>query len=170
MEAATHQAVVRGHSFESFALRDFQVVESFVWNEGEEVELIATLRGSHEAEENEFTYMSWSKSRGWILHCRGLVGARDTPFSPRTSLAQLSLRANGPSCGIVDSKHDSVNQPPQSVTFPTADSKLGMSSAPQLDNSLNSARTVFTVPEVMPNRTEFRQPTVLHLHMLDALL
>ena len=169
LEAATHQATVRGHTFTSFALRDFQVLEPLMWHEGEELELITTLRGSPSAEENEFTYMSWSGSRGWSFHCRGLIGVCQTTFSPKLSLTQPGLQQNGVNVGII-ARHDSVTDLTQSVTLPVEETKLDPPSAPQLGDSVNSASRTFTIPELAPNRAEFRQPTALHPHVLDALL
>ncbi|OKL60218.1 hypothetical protein UA08_04929 [Talaromyces atroroseus] len=82
IEAAGRRARERNTTFSTFELREVLVESALVLNDDVDVETTISLRPYDEGTRSvsdvwdEFRIHSWSSQRGWIQHCRGLVGVR----------------------------------------------------------------------------------------------
>ncbi|RMD41928.1 hypothetical protein DV735_g3244, partial [Chaetothyriales sp. CBS 134920] len=85
VEAESQLAQLRGttwNELSGFRLREIQVSRAFILDEGAQYETLVTLRAqaegtrSYSKEWDEFRVSSWTSDRGWIEHCRGLVGVQ----------------------------------------------------------------------------------------------
>ncbi|KAI0397011.1 ketoacyl-synt-domain-containing protein [Xylariaceae sp. FL0594] len=95
VEAAAQRAKEANIEYDKFELRDVTVAAPLVISE-EDVEMTTSLRPHPETSSeawNEFKICSWTKSKGWKEHCRGLVAveARDSNGVDATRRA-LTLR------------------------------------------------------------------------------
>ncbi|KAK7418132.1 hypothetical protein QQX98_004107 [Neonectria punicea] len=102
VEAASQRAQLRGVQARQIAghrLREIQVSKAFVLDESSEYETLVTLRsyaeGNHTYPDDwdEFRVASWSPSRGWLQHCRGLVGVRKQDTSNPVTDGRLGAAA-----------------------------------------------------------------------------
>ncbi|KAH9909898.1 putative polyketide synthase [Xylariomycetidae sp. FL2044] len=81
VEAAAQRAVAADTPFDKFELRDVSVIAPLVIPD-EDVEMTTTLRPHQEgiliSSEiwNEFRICSWTKSKGWKEHCKGLIAVQ----------------------------------------------------------------------------------------------
>lgn len=82
VEAASQRARLRGAQPEQiggFRFREIQVAKAFILDDGSNYETHVTLSAyaegtrSYSNEWDEFRISSWTASRGWLEHCRGLV-------------------------------------------------------------------------------------------------
>ncbi|GKZ20013.1 type I Iterative Polyketide synthase (PKS) [Aspergillus brasiliensis] len=85
VEAASQRAQLRGLSpsqIAGYRLREFHVSSAFTLEENVEYETWLSLSSftegtrTYSSEWDEFRIASWTASRGWREHCRGLVGIR----------------------------------------------------------------------------------------------
>ncbi|RMZ80705.1 hypothetical protein DV738_g2551, partial [Chaetothyriales sp. CBS 135597] len=85
VEAESQLAQLRGMTWDElsgFRLREIQVSRAFILDEGAQYETLVTLRAhaegtrSYSKQWDEFRVSSWAADRGWIEHCRGLVGVQ----------------------------------------------------------------------------------------------
>ncbi|KAG9525398.1 putative polyketide synthase, partial [Aureobasidium melanogenum] len=86
LEAAARRANARGVQFDRFEIREFVVSSALVLNEDTDVEMTITLkpyseglRGAASDLWDDFKICSWDAKRGWLQHCHGLVGVRNSP-------------------------------------------------------------------------------------------
>ncbi|KAG9850283.1 putative polyketide synthase, partial [Aureobasidium melanogenum] len=86
LEAAARRANARGVQFDRFEIREFVVSSALVLNEDTDVEMTITLkpyseglRGAVSDLWDDFKICSWDAKRGWLQHCHGLVGVRNSP-------------------------------------------------------------------------------------------
>ncbi|KAH0160739.1 putative polyketide synthase, partial [Aureobasidium melanogenum] len=86
LEAAARRANTRGVQFDRFEIREFVVSSALVLNEDTDVEMTITLkpyseglRGAASDLWDDFKICSWDAKRGWLQHCHGLVGVRNSP-------------------------------------------------------------------------------------------
>ncbi|KAH0269790.1 putative polyketide synthase, partial [Aureobasidium melanogenum] len=86
LEAAARRANSRGVQFDRFEIREFVVSSALVLNEDTDVEMTITLkpyseglRGAASDLWDDFKICSWDSKRGWLQHCHGLVGVRNSP-------------------------------------------------------------------------------------------
>ena len=83
VEAASQRAIMRRVTFEHFILREVQASHPLIMDDGSDYETVlslspyATGTRSYSDEWDEFRISSWTSSRGWFQHCRGLVGVRN---------------------------------------------------------------------------------------------
>ncbi|RMZ82848.1 hypothetical protein DV737_g1943, partial [Chaetothyriales sp. CBS 132003] len=85
VEAESQLARLRGiewNELSGFRLREIKVSRAFILDEGTQYETLVTLRAyaegtrSYSKDWDEFRVSSWASDRGWIEHCRGLVGVQ----------------------------------------------------------------------------------------------
>ncbi|KAI5920277.1 hypothetical protein F4810DRAFT_438322 [Camillea tinctor] len=81
LEAALQRATAAEVSFDKFDLRDVSVITPLVISD-EDVEMTTTLRPHQEGTLvssevwDEFRICSWTKSKGWKEHCKGLIAVQ----------------------------------------------------------------------------------------------
>ncbi|KAK2861322.1 Type I Iterative PKS [Arthroderma sp. PD_2] len=84
-EAASQTARMRGVPLDeiaSYRMRNIQVSKAFILDDGACYDTRFTLKryaeglASYSNDWDEFQFSSWAPSRGWVEHCRGLVGVR----------------------------------------------------------------------------------------------
>ncbi|EHK42694.1 polyketide synthase [Trichoderma atroviride IMI 206040] len=95
VEAASQRAQLRGiptAQIESFRLREVQVSKALILDDGVPYETVFSLKPyaegtrSYSSEWDEFQILSWNSARGWLEHCRGLVGIKKmAPANPVNS-------------------------------------------------------------------------------------
>ncbi|ATY60574.1 Beta-ketoacyl synthase [Cordyceps militaris] len=82
-EAASQRAQLRGIAVEdvaSFRMRDIKVTKALLLDDNSTYDLRFSLKsyaeglGAYSDEWDSFHISSWTQSRGWLEHCRGLVG------------------------------------------------------------------------------------------------
>ncbi|EEY20202.1 mycocerosic acid synthase [Verticillium alfalfae VaMs.102] len=79
VEAAAQLASIRGVEFDEFGLREMQVMRPFLLTDGEEYEVILSIKRfsegtrSYSDKWDEFRIHSYHESRGWVEHSRGLI-------------------------------------------------------------------------------------------------
>ncbi|RMZ86354.1 hypothetical protein DV736_g6420, partial [Chaetothyriales sp. CBS 134916] len=98
VEAESQLAHLRGiksNEISGFRLREIQVSRAFILDEGTLYETLVTLRAyaegtrSYSKDWDEFRVSSWASDRGWIEHCRGLVGVQKQRHANPVSKSQL---------------------------------------------------------------------------------
>ena len=83
MEAASQRAQMRDVHFDRFEIREVVSSRALILDEGSEVETNIQLKPYSEGTRgysdlwDEFRISSYSQGKGWVEHCRGLVGVRD---------------------------------------------------------------------------------------------
>ncbi|KAL6900124.1 polyketide synthase [Trichoderma evansii] len=95
VEAASQRAQLRGiptAQIENFRLREIQVSKALILDDGVPYETVFSLKPyaegtrSYSNEWDEFRILSWNSARGWLEHCRGLVGIKKVvPANPVSS-------------------------------------------------------------------------------------
>lgn len=95
VEAASQRAQLRGiptAQIESLRLREINVSKALILDDGVPYELVFSLKPyaegtrSYSNEWDEFRVLSWNSARGWLEHCRGLVGIKKVaPANPVNS-------------------------------------------------------------------------------------
>lgn len=81
VEAASQRAIAANVAFDKFELRDVTVAAPLVIPD-EDVEMTTTLRAHQEGTLvssevwDEFRICSWTKSKGWKEHCKGLIAVQ----------------------------------------------------------------------------------------------
>lgn len=85
VEAASQRAQLRGiekQQIAGFRLRDIQASKALILSDGAQYETLVSLRAyaegtrSYSNDWDEFRVSSWTSSRGWQEHCRGLIGVK----------------------------------------------------------------------------------------------
>ncbi|KAL4896611.1 hypothetical protein BDV59DRAFT_198970 [Aspergillus ambiguus] len=83
VEAVSQKSRLSGISADQvagFRLREIQASKAFILDSDVQYETLVSLKAYSEGtraysnEWNEFTISSWSSGRGWLEHCRGLIG------------------------------------------------------------------------------------------------
>jgi NADPH:quinone reductase-like Zn-dependent oxidoreductase len=86
-----------------FVLREVQAMRPLLLNDGGEYELVTSLAAyaegtrSYSDKWDEFRICSWEEGKGWMEHCRGLVGVRGGEDNDRRGLGAASALASGAS-------------------------------------------------------------------------
>ncbi|KAH6989651.1 polyketide synthase [Ilyonectria sp. MPI-CAGE-AT-0026] len=102
VEAASQRAQLRGLAREQiagFRLREIQVSKAFILDPAAQYETLFSLTPyaegtrSYSNEWDEFRISSWTATRGWLEHCRGLVGVRQHRNANPVSNPQLQAAA-----------------------------------------------------------------------------
>lgn len=85
VEAASQKAQLQGLAREQisgFRLRQIQATKALILDDGAQYETVVSMRAyaegtkSYSNEWDEFSISSWAPNRGWLEHCRGLVGVK----------------------------------------------------------------------------------------------
>jgi NADPH:quinone reductase-like Zn-dependent oxidoreductase/malonyl CoA-acyl carrier protein transacylase len=82
MEAALQRATTRNIKFDKFEFREISANRALILEESAEVETMITLRPYNEGTKrstdswDEFRIFAWASEKGWIEHCRGMVGVQ----------------------------------------------------------------------------------------------
>ena len=82
MEAAFQRAIARNMKFDKYEFREISANRALIIEESTEVETMITLRPYNEGTKkstdswDEFRILAWTSDRGWVEHCRGLVGVQ----------------------------------------------------------------------------------------------
>ncbi|KAM0519096.1 hypothetical protein ACHAPE_004092 [Trichoderma viride] len=92
VEAASQRAQLRGiptAQIESLHLREVHVSKALILDDGVPYETVFSLKPyaegtrSYSNEWDEFRILSWNSARGWLEHCRGMVGIKKVaPANP----------------------------------------------------------------------------------------
>uniref|UniRef100_A0A093XSQ6 Lovastatin nonaketide synthase n=1 Tax=Talaromyces marneffei PM1 TaxID=1077442 RepID=A0A093XSQ6_TALMA len=98
LEAAARRAHQRNITFAAFEFREVVVESALVLNDDIDVETTISLRpydeGTRGASDvwDEFKIHSWSSQRGWIKHCHGLVGVRNSFYGDASGVFGSGLK------------------------------------------------------------------------------
>lgn len=85
VEAVSQKAQLQGMApdqISGFRLRQIQATKALILEDGAHYETVVSLRAyaegtkSYSNEWDEFSISSWAPNRGWLEHCRGLVGVK----------------------------------------------------------------------------------------------
>jgi NADPH:quinone reductase-like Zn-dependent oxidoreductase/malonyl CoA-acyl carrier protein transacylase len=85
VEAASQKAQLQGMArdqISGYRLRQIQATKALILEDGAQYETVVSMRAyaegtkSYSNEWDEFSISSWAPNRGWLEHCRGLVGVR----------------------------------------------------------------------------------------------
>ncbi|KAI9737711.1 MAG: hypothetical protein M1818_005715 [Claussenomyces sp. TS43310] len=82
MEAAFQRAMTRNIKFDKFEFRELSANRALIIEESTEVETMITLRPYNEGTKkstdswDEFRIFAWTGDKGWVEHCRGMVGVQ----------------------------------------------------------------------------------------------
>jgi NADPH:quinone reductase-like Zn-dependent oxidoreductase len=82
MEAASQRAMTRHIKFDKFEFREISANRALILEESAEVETMITLRPYNEGTKrstdswDEFRVFAWAADKGWVEHCRGMVGVQ----------------------------------------------------------------------------------------------
>jgi acyl transferase domain-containing protein/NADPH:quinone reductase-like Zn-dependent oxidoreductase/acyl carrier protein len=85
VEAVSQKAQLQGmprDQISGFRLRQIQATKALIMEDGAQYETVVSLRAyaegtkSYSNEWDEFSISSWAPNRGWLEHCRGLVGVK----------------------------------------------------------------------------------------------
>ncbi|PNY26863.1 Polyketide synthase [Tolypocladium capitatum] len=102
VEAASQRARLRGFQLEQivgFRLREIQASKALILEDDAQYETLVSLRAYSEGTRSysdawdEFRISSWTSSRGWLEHCRGLVGIKKQSAADPVRNAQLQAAA-----------------------------------------------------------------------------
>jgi NADPH:quinone reductase-like Zn-dependent oxidoreductase len=99
LEAAARRAHERNMAFAAFEFREVVVESALVLSDDVDVETTISLRpydeGTRGASDvwDEFKIHSWSSQRGWIKHCHGLVGVRNSFHGDASGIFGSSLKS-----------------------------------------------------------------------------
>ncbi|KAI0159906.1 ketoacyl-synt-domain-containing protein [Hypoxylon sp. FL1284] len=127
VEAASQQAKAANVHFDKFELRDVSVIAPLVIPD-EDVEMTTSLRPHQEGtlvsseEWDEFRICSWTKSKGWKEHCKGLIAvqAHETNgvddarkslasrISLQSTIAEITEAASSPV--VMDKLYDDLSE------------------------------------------------------------
>ncbi|KAK2781485.1 Type I Iterative PKS [Onygenales sp. PD_12] len=96
LEAATQHSLLRKVDFDRFIFREVSIGRQLIIPDTSQVEMMTTLRPYADSTRgssnvwNEFRIFSWSDTKGWDEHCRGLVRVQTTrPTNPVDRPCQL---------------------------------------------------------------------------------
>ncbi|CAM1507705.1 Fc.00g045530.m01.CDS01 [Cosmosporella sp. VM-42] len=82
MEAAFQRATTRNVKFDRYEFREISANRALIIEESTDVETMITLRPYNEGTKkstdtwDEFRIFAWTSDKGWVEHCRGLVGVQ----------------------------------------------------------------------------------------------
>lgn len=99
LEAVARRAHQRNITFAAFEFREVVVESALVLSDDVDVETTISLRpydeGTRGASDvwDEFKIHSWSSQRGWIKHCRGLVGVRNSFYGDASGTFGSGLKS-----------------------------------------------------------------------------
>lgn len=106
VEAVYQRNVLRGVSkdqISGYRLREIQVTKAFILEEGAQYETSVSFNSfaegtrSYSSDWDEFRISSWAPGRGWLEHCRGLIGIKKTgtlnPVSDHLLRAAMDRRS-----------------------------------------------------------------------------
>ncbi|KAG9258509.1 polyketide synthase [Emericellopsis atlantica] len=85
MEAAYQRAMARNVKFDRYEFREISANRALLIDESTDVETMITLRPYNEGTKkstdswDEFRILAWTADKGWVEHCRGLVGVQKDP-------------------------------------------------------------------------------------------
>ena len=162
VEAASQKAALRSVAYDTFHLRDVSVHAPLIVTD-DEVELTLQLRPSSDTWD-EFKIHSWTASKGWTEHCKGLITLRTNGeiSLPRSILADIS---SAETVAVDKTKlYDAL-------------SKLGVSYGPSFQgmntceaNSSCSKATITTVDTAQEMPSAFQTDSIIHPALLEQLI
>jgi acyl transferase domain-containing protein/NADPH:quinone reductase-like Zn-dependent oxidoreductase len=168
VEAASQRAAMRDISYESFELRDVSVNTPLMVTD-DDVEMTLQLRapqdGTFSTSENwdEFRIHSWTSSKGWTEHCKGLIAVKSKCQSSLSS--SFTNVANSDKLAVEKSQiYDSL-------------SDLGVSYGPTFQgmnscqaNDTCSVADIMTVDTAQDMPKEFQTDSIIHPALLEQLI
>lgn len=98
VEAASQRNQLRGirpEHIAGFRLREIQASKALIFDEGAQYEMLFSLKAysegtrSNSNDWDEFRISSWTSSRGWLEHCRGLISIKKPRVDNPVSSAKL---------------------------------------------------------------------------------
>ncbi|GAP90961.2 putative polyketide synthase [Rosellinia necatrix] len=134
LEAKSQRAKEANISFDKFELRDISVTAPLIISE-EDIEMVTSLRPHQEASLtssetwDEFRISSWTKTKGWKEHCKGLIMVEGTDLNEvdatRQALtSQMKLQAT------ISNVTKSAAEPLNAAKLYDALSEVGVSYGP----------------------------------------
>jgi acyl transferase domain-containing protein len=102
IEAASQRAQLQGIQLQQiagFRLREVQASKAFILDDGVRYETLVSLKPyaegtrSYSNDWDEFRFSSWTPSRGWVEHCRGLVGVKKQSAEAHNPVSSARLQA-----------------------------------------------------------------------------
>lgn len=119
VEAASQRAQMRGiptEQIESLRLREVHVSKALILDDGIPYETVFSLKPyaegtrSYSNEWDEFRILSWNSARGWLEHCRGLVGIKKVaPANPVNSALLQAASTRRQHIKVMDSHQVSID-------------------------------------------------------------
>ncbi|GAW12429.1 hypothetical protein ANO14919_017950 [Xylariales sp. No.14919] len=181
LEAAAQRAVQANISFDRFELRDISVTAPLIISE-EDVEMTTSLRPHQESALvssetwDEFRISSWTKSKGWKEHCKGLVAVESKEANGVDTIRQtLASRARlqATTTKVGDAASRSLNAAKLYDTL----SELGVSYGPTFQGITNClvgddcSHAKILVPDIakeMPNH--YISEAIIQPALLESLI
>jgi NADPH:quinone reductase-like Zn-dependent oxidoreductase len=120
VEAVSQKAQLQGMAREQvsgFRLRQIQATKALILEDGAQYETVVSLRAfaegtkSYSSEWDEFSISSWAPNRGWLEHCRGLVGIKkQTTANPISTLKRPDALARREQAKVVEGSKISLEE------------------------------------------------------------
>ncbi|KAE9375121.1 BcPKS8, polyketide synthase [Stipitochalara longipes BDJ] len=162
VEAASQKAALRNVAYDAFHLRDVSVHAPLVLTD-DGVELTLQLRPSSDTWE-EFKIHSWTASKGWTEHCKGLITIKSSSeiSLPKSTLAEMS---SAETVAIDKPKlYDSLSK--LGVSY--GPSFQGMNTCEASDSCSKATITAIDTAQEMPSG--FQTDSIIHPALLEQLI
>ena len=183
MEAASQRAQMRDIPFDRIDIREVVSSKALILDEGSEVETNIRLKPYSEGNRSysdvwdEFSISSYAQGKGWLEHCRGLVGVRNGRSTNLIDGERQSTRANDmlrmKMREVLAASEESVNTPQLYETLQNIGASYGLHFQ-SLENGIgcdSHAYAEIVVPDTqadLPHQHE--TPLVIHPAFFDQLM
>ncbi|KAL9087951.1 MAG: hypothetical protein Q9159_003393 [Coniocarpon cinnabarinum] len=183
LEAAGQRAKMRDVSFKQFELREVVSSRALILDEGSEVEINIQLRPYSEGTRaysddwDEFRISSYSQGKGWVEHCRGLVGARRNSGHNSVDGSRQLQRSNEDLMATIGEINTSANEAVDASKLYNTLESIGASYGPHFRSFENGvgcdthSHAELIVPDTkadMPHQHE--TPLVIHPGYFDQFM
>lgn len=162
IEAASQKAASRNVAYDTFHLRDISVHAPLILAD-DDVELTLQLRPSLDTWD-EFRIHSWTASKGWTEHCRGLIKLKDNNAItvPQSLIAEIS---SSKTVAVEKTKlYDSLSR--LGVSY--GPSFQGMNRCETSDTCSKATITMVDTSQEMPSA--FQTNSVIHPALLEQMI
>jgi NADPH:quinone reductase-like Zn-dependent oxidoreductase len=161
IEAASQKAALRNIAYDTFHLREVSVHTPLVLTD-DDVELTLQLRPSDAWD--EFRIHSWTASKGWTEHCKGLIAAKasgEIPL-PKSTMEEIS------SAEMVTVDKTKLYDSLSRLGISYGPSLQGMSSCETSDACSKATITTVDTSQEMP--MAFQTDSIIHPALLEQLI
>ena len=171
IEAAAQRAASRNIQYDDFQLRDVSVNTPLMMTD-EDIEMTLQLRPHQENTLvtsdvwDEFRIHSWTATKGWKEHCRGLVAVKSNAGNSMSGLQSVVHEIMNSEMALVDKAkiYDSLSE--LGVTYGSSFQGMNHCLASN-DCSMANITVIDTAPE-MPH--EFQSGMIIHPAFLEQLI